>query len=765
MSKATLSNKTPPDAAGSELREEDVTEQDTLGDMTIELDAINDAFSMTHAHPPDEPCGNREDTANVQACLEAAIEYYHQNLPDGIREHVCEKWGLNNEIIDDLKIGYTDPSTYGDDDADAPEGALDETVIEYLHDEGFDATTIIRTGLVSPAAIKHVYECNPTRSDCGHSYLPDGLDALATLRENRHDPTGTPPLYQGVSPEAIDLDAVVETAKAEDVLSLRNWWDARIVFPYKDRDEEYSYLIGRATDATEDRIYSNGMEDATGEDHIEVSLVAERTRDGEVEYKFDRPAVAVDEGTTVTFQNEANVRATFTVEWASANDWEDEQFQDMPTRTCSGGGTYLFSADFADTNEEVRGALLATDSFNRETVYDPVKDWLEETDNYELDKAKYVKQTVDRPWVNTEAVYEPMFGIHSVQEDELLLITEGVTDALMAQQHGISCISPCTTEFKEKHYDRLTAIAERAPRVYIVMDNEENNAGDDGALKTAKMLRNHDIDARVGELPRPDDMAKVDVAEYLKKYGTHNGDPSFKRVLLDAKNPSEFDHFDPNEHDPGKLTADYIDDENSEGSKVGGDGATTEGGDGSMGSNPIAELTLLDVMPPGNKYPSDPSGDDRGKNPLLSDSRTSSDEFVLLSRTRAYDHDGSRKCSYNPMTFLAVDAGCRSANAPNGRFNDEEMWEVWRHAKETSYVNFPDDAPVPSRAINHLARKHELAPPNLIPDSFDDPKLPPTMYNRVLECIEEEYGLDPGRSYLNTGDAENDDNSGGSDAD
>jgi len=64
-------------------------------------------------------------------------------------------------------------------------------------------------------------------------------------------------------------------------------------------------------------------------------------------------------------------------------------------------------------------------------------------------------------------------------------------------------------------------------------------------------------------------------------------------------------------------------------------------------------------------------------------------------------------------------------------------------------VNIPDDDPIPRAAMAYLIDKHNLLPDEFKPEELDD-KIPPTKYNEVLELIENEYGINPGRDQVNT---------------
>lgn len=68
------------------------------------------------------------------------------------------------------------------------------------------------------------------------------------------------------------------------------------------------------------------------------------------------------------------------------------------------------------------------------------------------------------------------------------MITEGVADCIAALQARFSCISPVTVSFSNRDFPRMARLVKRAEKVYICNDNEDNHAGEKGALKTAEYL-------------------------------------------------------------------------------------------------------------------------------------------------------------------------------------------------------------------------------------------------------------------------------------
>lgn len=87
-------------------------------------------------------------------------------------------------------------------------------------------------------------------------------------------------------------------------------------------------------------------------------------------------------------------------------------------------------------------------------------------------QGKYGKQA-RRPDYVHDAVEEPVFGQDSVEKGAPLIITEGVTDCLAAQQCGVPVIAPVTTQFKGEAFEEVVALCRKAKPLYVVMDGDD----------------------------------------------------------------------------------------------------------------------------------------------------------------------------------------------------------------------------------------------------------------------------------------------------
>lgn len=164
------------------------------------------------------------ESSRVQSCLEEAVEYYHSQITSIQRDWIDEQWGLPDEVIDELQIGWVDGTN---------------NLIDHLRQEGYSDIEIARAGLATSNALKHVYRCY--RDDCTHYDAPP---SLTELRDARID--------EEIDVADIDPESVVEHAVEKDWHQLYDWWHKRIVFTYPDENGDFRYLIARKTHASDD---------------------------------------------------------------------------------------------------------------------------------------------------------------------------------------------------------------------------------------------------------------------------------------------------------------------------------------------------------------------------------------------------------------------------------------------------------------------------------------------------------------------------------
>jgi len=349
---------------------------------------------------------------------------------------------------------------------------------------------------------------------------------------------------------------------------------------------------------------------------------------------------------------------------------------------------------------------------------------------------KYLKLANTKPWVADDVVFEPIYGCGTVEPGEDLILTEGITDAIRAHEAGFPCISPVTKQFKKEHYDVLLKYAEEADTAFLCFDSEESGVGLDGALRTAWFLQENNVDARVAELPRGDRAEKVDLAEFFQE---NTGD-DLRNVLDEAIAPDDHPDFDDVVHGDQEPEPDDTPGSNTSGSS----------GSGETGSKQSAlfDLSISDVVENDSRNGVQPGY--RGDNPIRHVGDSHSSYFVYEQyRGGMRARDFKEGYTYTPLTWLVCAAGARSTSNPGGPLDADEIWAAWKYAKEQEILGETD--PIPWKARLHIAREHDLAPRDLIDGAERDPSLlPTTIHNRILETVEEEYGLNPGKDSFDT---------------
>ena len=154
------------------------------------------------------------------------------------------------------------------------------------------------------------------------------------------------------------------------------------------------------------------------------------------------------------------------------------------------------------------------------------------TPDSKYEKAKYKKQLVHsdkKKYVSEDVNNSYFYGENTLKGVDYCLITEGVTDCIMAQQCGIPCISPVTTRFRNEDFEKIYELTKRMDNVFICNDSEDNESGLKGAIDTAVFLESKDIDVRIVNLPRPDGVDKIDLADFLRDTTKED----FERLMVD----------------------------------------------------------------------------------------------------------------------------------------------------------------------------------------------------------------------------------------
>jgi DNA primase catalytic core len=147
----------------------------------------------------------------------------------------------------------------------------------------------------------------------------------------------------------------------------------------------------------------------------------------------------------------------------------------------------------------------------------------EMTPNAPWEKAKYKKLLThsDRhSYVSTLIANDTFYNEDAARGADQLLITEGVTDCISAQQAGVACISPATVSFRGQDLPKLIELTRRAQSITICNDNETSGAGEAGALETAAALHAAGRDVRIATLPLQPGQDKIDINQLVASTGS-----------------------------------------------------------------------------------------------------------------------------------------------------------------------------------------------------------------------------------------------------
>lgn len=134
---------------------------------------------------------------------------------------------------------------------------------------------------------------------------------------------------------------------------------------------------------------------------------------------------------------------------------------------------------------------------------------------------KYKKQPVHSekyPYVSEAIDNNTFYGEDSIRGKQECFIVEGITDCIRCLESDIACISPVTTRIKESEKEHAYSLVKNMNCVYICNDNEDNKSGLNGALDTSEYLESKGVSTKIIEMPMPDGVSKIDVAEYLKTH-------------------------------------------------------------------------------------------------------------------------------------------------------------------------------------------------------------------------------------------------------
>lgn len=174
----------------------------------------------------------------------------------------------------------------------------------------------------------------------------------------------------------------------------------------------------------------------------------------------------------------------------------------------------------------------------------------------EWDKAKYKKlSTFDpekRPYVAKCINNDILWGEDCLRNarGQVVYVTEGVTDAAMLRQIGFNAISPVTIRFRQQDIDKITSLLVKAGVKEVVILNDadvimdkrtgqERYPGLEGAKQMAAELWRAKIKVRIGRLPKPENVQKIDVNEVGRDAYRRGGETealeTFRKITAEAE--------------------------------------------------------------------------------------------------------------------------------------------------------------------------------------------------------------------------------------
>jgi len=113
---------------------------------------------------------------------------------------------------------------------------------------------------------------------------------------------------------------------------------------------------------------------------------------------------------------------------------------------------------------------------------------------------------------------------------DFCVITEGLADCIIANQWGFPCLALGSTGTSKEGQERLVALLKNEKCVYLCFDNDENKAGQNGAVKTGQLLFNAGIPVKIIDLPRGSEK-KIDIAEFMKGKGAQDFEALKEKAL------------------------------------------------------------------------------------------------------------------------------------------------------------------------------------------------------------------------------------------
>ncbi len=106
------------------------------------------------------------------------------------------------------------------------------------------------------------------------------------------------------------------------------------------------------------------------------------------------------------------------------------------------------------------------------------------------------------------------FGEDRIKSADFCFITEGLADCIVANQFGFPCLALGSTGISKECQEHLIHLLGEKKCVYLCFDNDENKAGQKGAITIGQILFDACIQIKIIDLPSGS--KKMDIAEFMK---------------------------------------------------------------------------------------------------------------------------------------------------------------------------------------------------------------------------------------------------------
>ncbi len=107
-----------------------------------------------------------------------------------------------------------------------------------------------------------------------------------------------------------------------------------------------------------------------------------------------------------------------------------------------------------------------------------------------------------RQWISRAVDGSVLWGEDVLaQRPKRVLVTEGVTDAIAAQQAGFHVVAITSARPKQDEIERIVRKLRGCGTVYFAQDNEISGIGQDAAMKTARLLERENVECKIAVVP------------------------------------------------------------------------------------------------------------------------------------------------------------------------------------------------------------------------------------------------------------------------